>query len=88
LALVVAFDLLGDVSVAELLDDVVIFGALHDVVEGHHVVGVQLLKDIDLVFEGSLEVVVLVDCMGDGVLLYLGRILTATCSPLAYLRPM
>jgi len=81
-ALVEALDLLGEVSVAELLDDVVVLAAFHDVVEADYVLGVDFLEDVDLVLEGSLEVVVLVDLIRVCLLLSLGRIFTATCSSL------
>ena len=64
ITLVAAFDVLGEVAIAELLNDVVIFGALHDVVEHDDIFGVQLLEDLDLVFEGSLEIIVMVDWVG------------------------
>jgi hypothetical protein len=77
--LVAAFDVFGEVAVAELLDDVIVFAALHDIVETDDVVGVYFLEDVDLVFEGGLQVWVGVDWVGKGVLLSLARILTATC---------
>lgn len=59
--MVVAFDIFGEVAIAKFLDDVVVFGALHDVVEGDDVFGVQFLQDVDFIFECGLEVVVVVN---------------------------
>ena len=36
--LVVAFDIFGEVSVAQLLNNIVIFGTLHDIVKGDDVI--------------------------------------------------
>ena len=55
------FDEGRQITVAEFLDDVVVFAALHNFVEAHDVVGVQLLQDVYLVPEGSLQILVLVD---------------------------
>jgi hypothetical protein len=54
---------LREVTIAEFLDDVVILGALHDVVEADDVLGVHALDDADLVVEGSAQVLVGIDCI-------------------------
>lgn len=43
IALVATFDVLGEIPITELLNDVVIFGTLHDVVEHDDILGVQFL---------------------------------------------
>jgi hypothetical protein len=55
------FEVLLEVGVAEFLDDVVVVGALHDVVDGDDVLGLDLLQDLYLLQEGVLEVLVGVD---------------------------
>lgn len=51
-------EVLLQVGVAELLDDVIIVGALHDIVHCHDVLGLDLLQDLYLLQEGVLEVLV------------------------------
>lgn len=36
--IVSSFDILGQISIAQFLDNIVIFGALHDIVEGDYVI--------------------------------------------------
>lgn len=77
-----------EIAVAELLDDVVIIGALHHLVNGHDVFGLDLLEDLDLLKQRMLEVLVRVDCIRREVLNLLARTLMAqmrlvcSCSPL------
>ena len=86
--LVALFDIFGEVPVAELLDNVVIFGALHDVVEHNYIFRMQFLEDLDLVLECGLEIIVVIDWIGRKVLFSLGRILTATRSWVCSRLPM
>ena len=86
--LVALFDVLGEVPITEFLNNVVIFGALHDIVEHNNIFGMQFLEDLDLVLECSLEIVVVVDWIERKVLFSLGRILTATRSWVCSRLPM
>jgi hypothetical protein len=80
-------EVLLEVGVAEFLDDVVIVGGLHDVVDGDDVLGLDLLEDLYLLEEGVLEVLVGVDWVRQAVLSFFVRTLIAhtrfvlSCSP-------
>ena len=84
----ILLDVFFEVAVAEFLDDVVIVGALHDLVDGDDVLGLDLLQDLYLLQQRVLEVLVGVDWVSKEVLRRLASTLMAqmrfvcSCSPL------
>ena len=52
------FKIFFEVGVAEFLDDVVIVGAFHDLVDRHDILGLDLLEDLYFLKEGVFEVLV------------------------------
>jgi len=66
-----------EVAIAKLLNDVIIVGALHDLVDGHYVLRLDLLEDFDLFEESSFEVLVRVNYMVYILLSFLFKILIA-----------
>jgi len=52
------FQIFFEVGVAELLDDVVIVGAFHHLVDRHDVFGLDLLEDLYFLQEGVFEVLI------------------------------
>lgn len=77
-----------EVAVAELLDDVVIIGALHDLVNSHYVFGLDLLEDLDLLEQRMLEVLVGVDWIWREVLNLLASTLMAQMRLVCYCSPL
>jgi hypothetical protein len=75
------------VRVAEFLDDVVVVAALHDVQHVDDVIRLQKLQNLDFGEEGGLQVLVVVDCIAEGVPMDFSSTFTATdclvlsCSP-------
>jgi hypothetical protein len=80
--LVVALNVSGKIAITEFLDDIVVFAAFHDIVKPDYVFGVNLLEDVDLIFEGGFEIFVMINLVRVCLLLSFGRILTATVSSL------
>lgn len=76
------------VVLAELLDDVVIVGTLHHLVNRHYVGRFHLLQDLDLLQQSSLQILIRVYYMRSHVLSLRLTTLTAqaflvfSCSPL------
>ena len=64
----ILLDVFFEVAVAEFLDDVVIVGALHYLIHGDDVLGLDLLQDLYLLHERVLQVFVRVDCIAGDVL--------------------
>lgn len=42
------FEILLQIGITEFLDDVIIVGAFHDIIDCHDVLGFDLLQDLDL----------------------------------------
>ena len=55
------FNEAGQIPIAQFLNDVVIFGTFHDVDKAHDVLVEDDLHNFDLVLEGGLEVLVLIN---------------------------
>ena len=53
-----------ELALAQFLDDVVVIGTLHDLIDGHDVGGFDLLQDLYFLEQSGLEVIVGVDCLG------------------------
>jgi hypothetical protein len=75
-------------AIAELLDDVIEVGALHDVEETHDVGALEGLEDVYLGKERLLYVLVFLDCVIKGLLVFLSSILMATLSLVSMWKPM
>lgn len=56
--ILVVADVFFKVTVAELLDDVVVVGTLHDLEHSYYVARTHLLKNLDLLQEGGFEIFV------------------------------
>jgi hypothetical protein len=59
--LIVFFDVMLEVWVADFLNDIVIVTTFHHIQHPHHVLALQKLQDLHLRKERLLEVVILID---------------------------
>lgn len=57
----VGLHVLLQIAVADLLDDVIVVTALHDIQHTDYVLGLEQLKNLNFREEGGLEVVVMVN---------------------------
>ena len=81
------FDVMLKIIIADLLNDVVIMAALHDVEHLHDILGLEQLKDLYLREERRFEVIVMIDLIVKEILRLFSSTLMAhgnllpSCSP-------
>lgn len=55
------FNKLRQITIAEFLNDIVVFGSLHDIPKANYVIAFDHLHDLDLVAQGQFHILIAVD---------------------------